>query len=93
LLTAYVLCCWFKTDDGTGGWVKCDNAWIGIESRGGYRFHDIVNFNIDSAKTGTLAVRLNIKIPALPGGKLKILTNSEIIAMVYRYTQAITLEG
>jgi len=49
--------------DGTGDWVKCDNAWIGVESYRDYRFLDTPNFNIESAKTGTLAVRLNIKIP------------------------------
>ena len=50
-------------DDGTGDWVKCDDAWIGVESYRDYRFLDTPNFNIESAKTGTLAVRLNIKIP------------------------------
>ncbi|XP_065883718.1 uncharacterized protein [Dysidea avara] len=55
------------TNDGTGGWVKCDDAWIGVESYDDYRFLDIPNFNIESAKTVTLAVRLNIKIPELPG--------------------------
>ncbi|XP_065920812.1 uncharacterized protein [Dysidea avara] len=53
-------------DDGTGDWAKCDDAWIGVESYRNYRFLDTPNFNIESAKTGTLAVRLNIKIPGTP---------------------------
>ncbi|XP_065919557.1 uncharacterized protein [Dysidea avara] len=53
-------------NDGTGDWVKCDDAWIGVESYRDYRFLDTPNFNIESAKTGTLAVRLNIKIPGTP---------------------------
>jgi len=49
--------------DGLGEWVKCDDGWIGVESYRDYRFFDTPNFNIESAKTGTLAVRLCIKIP------------------------------
>ena len=49
--------------DGLGEWEKCDDGWIGVESFRDYHFYDTPNFNIESAKTGTLAVRLCIKIP------------------------------
>ena len=42
--------------------MKCDDGWIGVESFRNYHFYDTPNFNIKSAQTGTLAVRLCIKI-------------------------------
>ena len=50
------------TGDGLGEWVKCDDGWIGEELSCDYHFYDTPNFNIKSAHTGTLAVRLCIKI-------------------------------
>ena len=50
------------TGDGLGEWVKCDDGWIGVESYRDYHFFDTPNFNIESTKTVTLAVRLCIKI-------------------------------
>ena len=42
--------------------MKCDDGWIGVELFRDYHFYDTPNFNIKSAQTGTLAVRLCIKI-------------------------------
>ena len=48
--------------DGLGEWVKCDDGWIGEKLFRGYHFCDTPNFNINSAQTDTLAIRLCIKI-------------------------------
>ena len=59
--------------------MKCDDGWIGVESFRDYHFYDTPNFNIESAKTGTLAVRLCIKIP----GKVFIAENILCVAIQY----------